>query len=230
MVVPVLVMIRPFAKELPFEITPVMEMLAVPASVSFVALSERASTIAKPRITSVFPAPLTVMALPVVLLRLTAPMVSVVPLPAKFRVRDELMLTGPVPRSKLLLAVLATVPKVGTCSPMSPHCCWFEITATDGVVECAAVQEQRSCTASESRGTVHVQCAARQRGVAGVSVRSTQGCRSVGDRESGSRPPDASCGLSPLKIVEVPLIATLVVAESVPVRFNVPADWLVVPL
>jgi hypothetical protein len=59
----------------------------------------------------VFPAPVAVIVLPLeVLVILTEPMVRVVPVPAKVIALDELAVTVPVPRLRLLDEVLPAVP------------------------------------------------------------------------------------------------------------------------
>jgi hypothetical protein len=85
-------------------------MFAVPARVTVtgVKLAERVN----PPISKVFPAPLAVIVLPLeVLVMFTAPIVNLVPDPAKAIVLVEVAVTTPVPRLRLFAAVFVDDPK-----------------------------------------------------------------------------------------------------------------------
>jgi hypothetical protein len=85
-------------------------MFAVPARVTVVGvkLAERVN----PPISRVLPTPLAVIDLEAaVLVILTAPIVNLVPVPAKVIVLVELAVTIPVPRLRLFAAVFPVAPK-----------------------------------------------------------------------------------------------------------------------
>ena len=109
-VVPVAVTVTPLPGVVPLTIAPVTPMFAVPARVTVVGvkLAERVN----PPISRVLPTPLAVIDLEAaVLVILTAPIVNLVPVPAKVIVLVELAVTIPVPRLRLFAAVFPVAPK-----------------------------------------------------------------------------------------------------------------------
>ena len=109
-VVPVAVTVKPLPGVVPLTIAPVTPMFAVPAKVTVVAvgLAERVN----PPISRVLPTPLAVIDLEAaVLVIFTAPIVNLVPVPAKAIVLVELAVTTPVPRLRLFAAVFVDDPK-----------------------------------------------------------------------------------------------------------------------
>jgi hypothetical protein len=87
-------------------------MLAVPAK--FTATGVAPAERVRPPISKVFPAPVAVIVLPLaaVLVMFTAPIVNLVPAPAKVTPLSVLAVTVPAPRLRLLKEVLPAVPKV----------------------------------------------------------------------------------------------------------------------
>ena len=108
--VPVLVTVTPLPGVVPFTIAPVTAMFAVPARVTVVGvkLAERVN----PPISRVLPNPLAVIDLAFAeLVIFTAPIVSLVPSPAKAIVLWVLAVTTPVPRLRLFAEVFVDDPK-----------------------------------------------------------------------------------------------------------------------